>query len=184
MSRIAVGLVAVLCLAGTAMTTRAQTPCGPYPKAPECMFWRCTSGGWELYDSRAGTSCSDGNQCTIGEVCDGSGFCGSGAPTPGATCNDYDRLTYDDVCGASGCQGRPLPFAVKVLDSLTKLEQHADFVSDPNALTARLTAARNEFEAFQLAIRPRSVSSPISVAVSPLRASGTTTTIDMDVYRS
>ncbi len=73
------------------MVLSAATPCGNYPLAPPCMYWECTAGGWELYDSPAGTRCSDGKACTYGDHCDGTGTCvgtiaarGTPCPTPTA----------------------------------------------------------------------------------------------------
>jgi N-acetylneuraminic acid mutarotase len=53
--------------------------------------------------SYPGTQCNDGNPCTIGEVCDGSGTpagCGGGTPL---NCDDNNPCT-DDACNvATGC---------------------------------------------------------------------------------
>jgi cysteine-rich repeat protein len=82
----------------------------------------------------AGSTCNDGNACTVGETCN-QGVCGNGTavvcndgnactqdscspasgcvfnPTPlnGASCNDGQICTINDVCNAGTCAGTPAP---------------------------------------------------------------------------
>ncbi len=91
----------------------------------------CDGGACELYDST--TDCSDGNACTYGDKCNGSGGCAPGSPVtcdddpatcgikrscngtsecdehyPGSetTCVDGDACTHNDRCnGSGGCSG-------------------------------------------------------------------------------
>jgi hypothetical protein len=50
-----------------------------------------------------GEPCSDGNSCTIGDVCS-FGVC-SGTPTSDATCDDGDPCTVSDKCVNGICRG-------------------------------------------------------------------------------
>jgi len=56
-----------------------------------------------------GTTCDDGNACTIDDACDDSGQC-VGTPDTGTSCTDGNACTIDDACDASGqCVGTPIP---------------------------------------------------------------------------
>jgi cysteine-rich repeat protein len=63
------------------------TGCGAHPPAP------------------SGTTCSDGNLCTLGDTCNGAGSCSPGT-TP-LVCNDSQECTGDSCNPASGCVFAP-----------------------------------------------------------------------------
>lgn len=51
-------------------------------------------------------ACDDGDQCTINDRCDQSGFCRGQAPPRGFPCDDGDLCTISDICTPSGvCLG-------------------------------------------------------------------------------
>ena len=50
--------------------------------------------------SAAGTPCEDGNACTVGDFCNGSGVCVAGAS---ASCDDGNPCTNDSCSPAGGC---------------------------------------------------------------------------------
>ena len=94
--------------------------CGE-PKGP-CLAWECFEGECRSGFAKAGTSCSDGNACTVGDACDGLGECRSGntkaclTPPDPAGCYIQEgvcdpgtgQCTYDlalECAKASDCSG-------------------------------------------------------------------------------
>jgi len=61
----------------------------------------------------AGSLCDDGNACTIGDVCDGSGSCGGGTPLQ---CDDGNACTADSCDAVLGCLHAPLADGTACLD--------------------------------------------------------------------
>jgi slime mold repeat-containing protein/thrombospondin type 3 repeat protein len=68
-----------------------------------------TLGGCIHVPVAAGSSCDDGNGCTLNDACDTAGQCRGTALQAGASCDDRSACTVDDVCGDTGrCAGRAL----------------------------------------------------------------------------
>ena len=106
-------------------------------KLDTCEEYKCIPGSYKGHCVKgfvvAGTSCEDGNKCTVGDTCDYSGNCNAGLAktcdgpgqcessvtcksatgdcTPdfksaGTSCNDANDCTADDKCnGSGGCVG-------------------------------------------------------------------------------
>lgn len=105
----------------TSHPQRSTTKCDPCsgvvcssPPSTECYAasGTCSGGSCNYNQFAAGTSCSDGDACTIGDQCDSAGVCTAGSPNPCNTppsdfCSDPNTLvTYDAVgtCDSgSGC---------------------------------------------------------------------------------
>jgi len=49
----------------------------------------------------AGTGCDDGNSCTSGDVCDDGGRCTGASSLPGSSCDDGSLCTSGDTCVAT-----------------------------------------------------------------------------------
>ncbi len=86
------------CAAGTPLNCNDSNPCTLDP---------CDSllGCLAHPPAPAGIACSDNNQCTLGDVCDGAGGCSPGA-TP-RVCDDGNECTTDSCNPASGCVFTP-----------------------------------------------------------------------------
>ena len=67
----------------------------------------CNEAGDTCFDA-PGTSCSDGDMCTVGDQCDGAGSCSSGAPPD---CSGSDSACAVGACNPSdgNCFADPLP---------------------------------------------------------------------------
>ncbi len=103
------------------------------PGDPDCDWdGGGDTGGSDCTGKANGTPCSDGNGCTVNDVCTGgvcvgatkdcsaldsactTGVCSSGACTAqpkneGGACSDGDSCTTGDVCTAGVCGGAPNP---------------------------------------------------------------------------
>jgi len=92
------------CAAGSA------PDCGEAPT--DCHSMRCVSEGpashrCEAAPAAAGTGCSDGNNCTVGDRCDGQGVCAAGEAVAGCCksdtdCDDLDGCTIDSCEVSTG----------------------------------------------------------------------------------
>lgn len=91
------------CSGGTPVT------CTP---AAQCFTSSCDEGQLGCYDTAAakGSSCSDGETCTLGDSCDGTGVCMPGSPAVNyGVCDDGDTETSGDLCITGVCGGfRPV----------------------------------------------------------------------------
>ena len=78
------------------------------PSAPECFAASCSesSFGCTNAPSTKGSACNDGQSCTIGDSCDGTGICNSGiAAANFAICDDGNSSTSGDYCTSGVCSG-------------------------------------------------------------------------------
>ena len=85
----AVAANGVVCLASTGVCAPADTCDG------------LTTGCTAVYAPNT-TACNDGNACTLGDTCSGTGSCLPGTGT--LTCNDQNPCTTDTCVPATGCQ--------------------------------------------------------------------------------
>jgi CSLREA domain-containing protein len=78
-----------------------RTPCGD-PSVDQCDDAdSCLAGACDPNFVPSGTICDDGAFCTLGETCDGAGFCGGGSPNScadGVGCTDDSCDEVNDAC--------------------------------------------------------------------------------------
>ena len=97
------------CTGGACVAT-TTTAC---PAGDACQVAACVPGyGCSLDAAPAGTTCDDGNGCTVNDACNkptGGGAACQGLPAAASPCDDGDACTGPDTCGASGvCKGGSL----------------------------------------------------------------------------
>lgn len=72
------------------------------PNLDQCSIHSCNATYGCVSQSLTGSSCDDGNVCTLGDTCSAHEYC-----TPGSTylnCNDNDKTTADYCDASLGCQ--------------------------------------------------------------------------------
>lgn len=67
----------------------------------------------------AGATCDDGQNCTVGDACDGAGACKSATAKP---CNDGNTCTVDSCAEPGGCSNVSPPFPIACGDGLACLQ--------------------------------------------------------------
>lgn len=72
------------------------------PPGGSCNPQHCeaSTGGCVVDNLTAGTPCTDNSQCTVGDNCDGKGFCNPGVKIE---CDDKNPCTADECLPKSGC---------------------------------------------------------------------------------
>ncbi|MFH1532414.1 MAG: hypothetical protein ABIK09_16945 [Pseudomonadota bacterium] len=74
--------------------------------ATSCHAWSCEEGVCVEVPALVGSSCEDGESCTLDDTCDGSGVCQPGAADP---CDDTNPCTDDSCTSGVGCQHVQVP---------------------------------------------------------------------------
>ncbi|MCB9740297.1 MAG: SUMF1/EgtB/PvdO family nonheme iron enzyme [Deltaproteobacteria bacterium] len=105
-------------------TTSGKGSCKTKPGSPvecdtsadtACLYTLCdpTDGACKKVDAKLDAPCDDGQNCTVGDVCDGKGGCVSGIDVCSCT-QDEDCLQDNDKCnGVQYCDKSAVPFTCK-----------------------------------------------------------------------